>query len=152
MTRYEHGNYPSSVGRNAYGDCLLATLDLEPGTIVARFEGPRVLWDDVPESELCHALLLEDGLWLVPETTARYVNHSCAPNCAIDDELFVRTTSFVRRGDELTFSYNSITAEEATARPEDLFWDDRWTFQCQCGAANCAGLINGYRVVKEAKR
>ena len=70
---------------------LFATTALAVGTTVERFAGPTVLWRDVPVSEVCHAILLEGEEWMVPTTAARFINHSCAPNCTVDDTLAVIT-------------------------------------------------------------
>lgn len=125
---------------------LFATTALAVGTTVERFAGPTVLWRDVPVSEVCHAILLEGEEWMVPTTAARFINHSCAPNCTVDDTLAVVTLRAVADGEELTFSYDSVTMAEWLAAPSSFFWDARWTFKCRCGAPACVGHVDRYRV------
>jgi hypothetical protein len=119
---------------------------LAVGTTVERFAGPTVLWRDVPVSEVCHAILLEGEEWMVPTTAARFINHSCAPNCTVDDTLAVITLRAIADGEELTFSYDSVTMAEWLAAPSSFFWDARWTFKCRCGAPACVGHVDRYRV------
>jgi hypothetical protein len=141
--------YPARVTTTAYGLGLIATAALGPGTIVARFEGPVVTRDDVPAEEAAHALWVEGDQWLLPRSDARYANHSCAPNCRVDDDLNLVTIRAVNRGTELTISYNTVSRAEWEAyrrHPEHYAWDRRWSFDCQCGAVNCVGRIDGYRV------
>ncbi|MCX5805855.1 MAG: SET domain-containing protein-lysine N-methyltransferase [Proteobacteria bacterium] len=140
--------YPAKVSKNSLGQCLTAADNLDPGTIVARFEGDVVEYKDVPENEICHVLLTGKDKWLICYGPARYINHSCEPNCIITDDLTVVTTCKVQDGEELTISYNTITLEEFEKDPECFFWDDRWSFKCQCGSRKCQEIINCYMIVK----
>jgi uncharacterized protein len=41
---------------------------------------------------------------------ARYINHSCAPNCytqVIGDTIWIRASRNIRRGEELTYDYRT---------------------------------------------
>jgi hypothetical protein len=135
------------VGENACGQCLIATADLPEKTLVATFDGPVMhSWGEVPPDQIRYAIGLYDGEWLIPLTDARYLNHSCDPNCRISDDLEVFTVRPVRSGEELTISYNHADAAEYRARPETYFWDPRWNFTCRCGVANCVGEVNGYKL------
>jgi hypothetical protein len=65
-----------------------------------------------------------------------YLNHSCAPNVAIDVERMVVTAIRpIAAGDELTFFYPSTE------------WDMAQPFQCWCGAEGCLGWVEGARHV-----
>lgn len=134
-----HSTHPSRIATTAYGRCLLADADLPAGTPVARFSGPLVSYQEVSSEEVCHAILIAPDQWLVPHTPARYINHSCSPNCLVNDDLDVVTLRPVRSGEELTISYNTASAGESLPP-----WDERWTFRCQCGSAGCQGLVNGW--------
>lgn len=67
---------------------------------------------------------------------ARYINHSCDPNCyaIIDDHqpptlrIFVCAGRRIRVGEEITYDYEF--AEEDKKLP------------CFCGAASCSGTLN----------
>lgn len=134
--------YPSRVEfrQNGYR-CLTATRDIAAGERVQRFVGPIVARADVPETEICHAILLDDEgrQWQLVESDARYANHSCDPNCVVDDGNYLVTRRRVAAGQELTFAYN-FAEEGSDPGP----WDSRWTFRCLCGAANCQGVIDRY--------
>jgi SAM-dependent methyltransferase len=130
---------------NDYGRCLRAARDVPAGTFVVRFAGPVVEHRDVPVEEIGYALLMSDGRYLVPENDARLINHSCEPNCAFVDDVDVVTLRPVRRGEELTVSYDEVDPADHAARPEIYRWDDRWTFACRCGSARCVGWVARYR-------
>lgn len=132
--------YPAKVITCAYGKGLIATKTVLANTKIQRFIGAIVTFEQIPPQEICYALLIADQQWLIPTTDARYINHSCEPNCIIDDNLFVITNQVVTAGTEFTFSYNTVTKGEN----DPGTWDQRWTFNCNCGAKNCQGLINRY--------
>ncbi len=136
-TRNMQSGCPARVSENGYGRSLVATADLPAETTVARFAGPVVpVYEDVPQDEVRHAILIGPRQWMVPETPARFMNHSCHPNCRVNDDLDVVTLRPVRAGEEFTISYDSAhSSEELPA------WDVRWSFDCRCGAINCRGRI-----------
>lgn len=71
----------------------------------------------------------------------KYLNHSCQPNGEIDtSELTFRALRKIDQGEECTFNY--LTTEYDMAAP----------FDCRCGAANCFGLIRGYKHLSAEQR
>lgn len=140
-------SYPSRVEESPEtGRGLVAAAALPAGTEIARFEGETRSWRDVPADAVRHAILLEGDSWMVPRSCARWLNHSCAPNCAVGDDLGVRTNRPVAEGEQLTISYDRVTLADWLAEPEAHFWDARWSFDCRCGAAGCVGRVDRYRV------
>ena len=65
-------------------------------------------------------------------------NHSCEPNCFFDTTTmnFV-TVKRIKAGDEFTFFYPSAE------------WAMDQAFQCNCGTANCIGMIKGAKYLSE---
>jgi uncharacterized protein len=62
---------------------------------------------------------------------ARFINHSCAPNCEAEwdeDHLWVVAVRDIQPGEELTFNYGY-----------DL--EDYHEYPCCCGAPECVGYI-----------
>jgi len=63
-----------------------------------------------------------------------FLNHSCAPNTALDFErLELRAVRPIAAGEELNFNY--LSSE----------WDMAAPFACVCGAPHCHRLIRGFR-------
>ena len=63
--------------------------------------------------------------------TARYINHSCDPNCESDiikEKVWIIALKDIKKGEELTYDYGY-----------DI--DDYESHPCKCGAKNCAGYI-----------
>lgn len=75
---------------------------------------------------------------------ARYVNHSCAPNCEADEiggRIFITSIRDIPAGAELTYDYNMEP-------PQPLPRDWRRRYACRCGASRCRGTI----VIRPRKR
>ena len=119
------------VQKCSYGKCLVATDDLRINSIVEKFSGPIVSFNDIPNSQICYVLLVEKDRWMIPKSKARYINHSYSPNCIIDDNLYIYTTRNVFKGEELTIGYNFIRSGEYPGE-----WDERWSFKCNCNSQN----------------
>lgn len=114
--------------------------DLPAGTVVQHWEGKIVQgFKNVPEKMQCYAILLDDDKWMVPTSDAQYANHSCSPNCEVNDNLDIITIKPVKKGEELCFDY-CITYEGE----EPGEWNSTWTFACKCGSKKCRGLIDKY--------
>jgi uncharacterized protein len=139
--------YPSYVDRTPTGRGLIAAENLEEGAVVERLEGRAVPYNKIPESELQNAFELDDDRWMVPQSDARYISHSCDPNCYISGKLDVITTRRVLKGEELTIMYNEVTVEKYMSHGSTLpKWDDRRSFDCRCGTPRCLGRIDRYVV------
>jgi hypothetical protein len=139
--------YPSFVDQTPIGRGLIAAESLPESTVVERLEGRVVPYSKIPETELRNAFELDDDRWLVPQSDARYINHSCSPSCYISGKLDVITLRKVLRGEELTIMYNEVTIEQYMSKGSVLpLWDDRRSFDCRCGVPRCLGRIDRYVV------
>ena len=139
--------YPSKVVENLFGKgkALVATKNLLIGVIVEKFEGPIIKYADVRKDMICHAIYVGDkkgdDKWVDSKTSAIRANHSCNPNCMVDDDLNLITIKRIKKGEELKYSYNLLNDGE---KASDFFWDDRWNFECKCSSKNCQKKIDRY--------
>lgn len=81
-----------------------------------------------PERLEHYAYRLRDGNYLLCWDFARYMNHSCEPNCinpGLDFELAVVD---IAPGEQLTNDYVALNLERV--------------MPCACGAASCRGLVD----------
>jgi SET domain-containing protein len=79
---------------------------------------------------------------------ARWINHSCDPNCDTfeeDKRIFVRAIRDIRPGEELTYDY-AIEAGEPLTREVKSRWP------CWCGAKKCRGTVLVSTPSKKKKR
>ncbi len=64
---------------------------------------------------------------------ARYINHSCKPNCEVDikrGRIWISSIKNIKCGDELTYDYGY-----------EFDKDDYKDHDCKCGSKNCIGFI-----------
>lgn len=64
---------------------------------------------------------------------ARYINHSCNPNCEVDivnNEIWISSIKKIRKGEELSYDYGF-----------EFDKDDFKDHICKCGSKNCIGYI-----------
>ena len=64
---------------------------------------------------------------------ARYINHSCDPNCEVDiikNRIWISSIKSIKKNEELTYDYGY---------PFDK--DDYSDHKCMCGSKNCVGYI-----------
>ena len=120
-----------------HGTGGFACADLPAGTRVIEYVGERI--DKRESLARCmrgEAFVFDlDEEWDVDGNvdwnSARFLNHSCAPNCEaelIDGHIWIITIRPVSRGEELTFNYGY-----------DL--TDYCEHPCRCGAPGCVGYI-----------
>lgn len=136
-----HGRpYPSTPIDGPYGKALVATEDCPVGTVMEKFEGLVVEYSELGSDDIIYTLyFLQHGQWkwMIASTPAIYANHSCRPNATINDKQEIVAIRPIKAGEHVEYVYNIGTAEDK--------WDPLWTFECQCGAKKCQGLVDAYR-------
>jgi SET domain-containing protein len=78
---------------------------------------------------------------------ARFINHSCDPNCdAIIEKrrVYIESNRTIRKGEELAYDYNYERTPKTTKADERLY-------KCLCGAAECRGTILSAKVTLPKK-
>jgi SET domain-containing protein len=68
---------------------------------------------------------------------ARFLNHSCDPNCDViveDKRLWIETIRDVEPGEELVYDYAFILPERHTPAAKRRY-------PCRCGSTSCRGTI-----------
>lgn len=67
----------------------------------------------------------------VPRNKARFINHSCSPNCKIEiikDHIWIISKRDIKKGEELNYNY-CYSIEDCLNHP------------CKCRNKNCVGYI-----------
>jgi SET domain-containing protein len=72
----------------------------------------------------------------VDGNAARFINHSCDPNCdaVIDGRIWIESIRDIAPGEELAYDYAYVLEERHTPAAKRRF-------PCHCGAATCRGTI-----------
>jgi SET domain-containing protein len=114
-----------------------AKMAIRQGTRVVEYVGERIskaesLRRCESNNECIFALNSEQDLdGSVAWNPARFINHSCAPNCEArmeNERIWVVATREIQPGEESTFNYGY-----------DL--EDYQDYPCRCGSPNCVGHI-----------
>jgi SET domain-containing protein len=69
--------------------------------------------------------------------SARWINHSCDPNCEADEEdgrIFIKALRDIRPGEELSYDYGLIIDERYTPKLKA-------EYPCWCGSKACRGTL-----------
>ena len=130
------------------GKGLFAVRRIRRGTRIMEYLGDRITpeeadmrYDD-DAAERPHTFLFTVTKRLVIDggshgNDARFINHSCDPNCEAvieDRRIFIESIRTIQPGDEITFDYH--LERDGPYRSE---WDERYA--CHCGAENCRGTL-----------
>ena len=135
---------PSGIeGRGAF-----ATRHIDPGVRLIEYAGERLTpaaaearYPDLEGGRhQTYLFAIDDDVVVdaaVNGNEARFINHSCAPNCdAVIDggRIWIETVHDIEPGEELAYDYAYVLNERHTPAAKRRF-------PCQCGAATCRGTI-----------
>ena len=121
------------------GKGLFAGQAITKDTIISRYIGTKISKEQSARAlahgnaYICYLNDRYDIDGATLQNPARYINHSCDPNCALQTTaraIWVVALRDIPAGEELTHQYNYEYDPE------------RYTdFPCCCGANNCVGYI-----------
>jgi SET domain-containing protein len=142
-----------------HGKGVFAVRNIPEGTRIVEYRGERLTdeqverrygeWDGKPE----HTFLFEVSRGVCIDAArrgnaARYVNHSCEPNCEAveeDGRIFIEAIEDIPAGAELTYDY-SLEPADVPRRA--------WVraYGCRCGASACRGTMVDARLTSARTR
>jgi SET domain-containing protein len=141
-----------------HGRGIFATRHISSGKRIIEYVGERITPEEADErydddqADHPHILLFTvdkhtviDGA--VDGNEAKYINHSCEPNCeAVNDDghIFIEAIRDISRGEELTYDYQLERAGRFRAE-----WKER--YRCRCGTPSCRGSMLAPRKKKPQK-
>lgn len=138
-----------------HGNGVFATAAIVAGERIIRYKGALRTHDEVDEEyggqeENGHTFLFTVNDDYVIDgnhnsNVARWINHSCDPNCEAvveeddkgrshKDKVFIEAIRDIAAGEELTYNYGIVLEERHTPKLKKL-----WA--CHCGADNCTGTL-----------
>lgn len=138
-----HGNGVFALKKISKGDTILQYK----GRLLAHIQADRI-YADVPDDGHTFLFTLNQHYVIdanVGGSTARWINHSCAPNCEAvihedadedprEDKVMIEAIRDIQPGEELSYNYG-ITLDEAHTPRMKKIW------ACRCGAAACSGTM-----------
>lgn len=137
-----------------HGNGMFAVAAIAKGTRLIEYKGQRRTHEEVDagdggDIESGHTFLFTlNDAWVIDANiegnAARWINHSCEPNCEavlVEDEdapknsrVFIEAIRSIQLGEELTYDYGITLAQRHTPRLKAI-----WA--CRCGSKKCTGTM-----------
>jgi SET domain-containing protein len=132
-----------------HGNGVFAARDIAPGERIIQYAGREISWDEAQARAAAqggphnHTFFFSLANGNVVDggdhgNDARYINHSCEPNCeAIEEDdgsIFIYALHYIDKDEELNYSYPLIYEGRHTPAIKRAF-------ACRCGAAPCSGTM-----------
>ena len=131
-----------------HGKGVFALVDIAPGEPLIEYTGEVITWAEALDrhphdpSDPNHTFYFHIDEDHVIDAkyggnSARWINHSCAPNCEADIEdgrVFIRSKRAIRAGEELFYDYGLVIDEPLTPKLKAQY-------PCWCGAPRCRGTL-----------
>jgi SET domain-containing protein len=167
MSASRNGRKPFYVVRNSHihGKGVFAARYIRKGTRILEYTGEHIDNDeadrryDDTKMKRHHTFLFTldkntviDGAGSTGGGDARFINHSCDPNCEAvitGKKIFIHALRGIEPGTELAYDYQYERTGKNDAALEKYYF-------CKCGADNCRGSImkpakKAHRRVSRAK-
>jgi len=133
-----------------HGRGVYAARKIRAGERIIEYRGEIISWKEADRrppsdpNDPHHTFLfsLDDGKRVIDASVkgndARWINHSCDPNCETEESdsgrVFVEALRDISRGEELNYDYCLIIDEKITKKLKRQY-------ECRCGAATCRGTM-----------
>jgi SET domain-containing protein len=131
-----------------HGRGVFATRRIAAGERILEYRGEIIDWTealrrhphDPDDPHHTFYFSLEDGTVIDAKhggNSARWINHSCAPNCEADEQdgrVFIHALRDLRAGEELFYDYGLVIDERYTPTLKRQY-------ACRCGARRCRGTM-----------
>lgn len=131
-----------------HGRGVFAVAEIAAGEVLVEYTGERIDWDEAMDrhphdpAQPNHTFYfgLDDGTVidaLYGGNSARWINHSCDPNCEADEvngRVFIKALRDLMPGEELFYDYGLTVDERYTPKLKK-------EYACHCGAPHCRGTM-----------
>lgn len=109
--KYTVGNFKLRVGKSETGKGLFAVDPIPKGSCIIEYTGDIVNEKDQYTNRSRYLFWVDKNVMIngnVPSNKARYINHSCRPNCEADGpkgKIFIFAIKNIKVGEELNYHY-----------------------------------------------
>jgi len=146
-------------GSGVHGKGAIALKTIRKGTRLVEYVGEHISpaesdrrYDDTKVKNHHTFLFSVDNRKVIDATfggnEARFINHSCDPNCdAIIEKrrVYIEANRTIRPGEELAYDYNYERTPKTTKADEKLY-------RCLCGSSECRGTILSAKLTVKKKK
>jgi len=131
-----------------HGKGVFAVQDIAEGEVIIEYVGEIIDWQtaqdrhphDPKQPNHTFYFHVDDNRVIDAKhggNSARWINHSCDPNCfadEIDGRIFITALQNIHAGEELNYDYGLIIEERYTPKLKA-------EYPCWCGSSNCRGTL-----------
>ncbi|MBC8745280.1 SET domain-containing protein [Paraburkholderia sp. WC7.3g] len=131
-----------------HGKGVFALEPIAAGERLIEYKGERITWKEAlrrhphnpAEPNHTFYFALDNGKVIdgkVNGNSARWINHSCAPNCEaeeIDGHVYVHALRDIAEGEEVFYDYGLVIDARQTKKLKK-------EYECRCGARKCRGTM-----------
>ncbi len=137
-----------------HGRGVYAGRPIRKGERIVEYKGERITWkqadrrppSDPDDPNHTFFFALSDGRHVIDAAVggnpARWINHSCDPNCETaesdDGRVFIEARRDIKAGEELFYDYGLVIDERITPTLKKQY-------RCLCGARDCRGTMLALR-------
>lgn len=110
---------------------VFAALPIKKDERLIEYTGRKLTPAQTDRSKSDYIFKLNNRVCIDGKNTARYINHSCTPNCEAEIDrghIWIKSIRAIKKGEELVYNY-SYDLEESKDYP------------CACKTRRCAGFI-----------
>jgi uncharacterized protein len=138
-----------------HGKGVFAAMPLAKGERIIEYKGERISWKEAlrrhphnpDEPNHTFYFALENGKVIdgkVDGNSARYINHSCAPNCEAEEKegrVIIYALRAIKEDEELYYDYGLVIDGRITKKLKK-------EYECRCGAKKCRGTMLALKTKK----
>jgi hypothetical protein len=130
------------IGDCRFGKGIFACSKIREGEVILRFTGPLIDSEKVDAKGIreCDPLQIGPGTYMDIGPPGVFVNHSCAPNAGIRDDVKLVAIAEINAGEEIFYDYSTTMC------------DEHWTLSCLCGSPLCRGNIGDFKELPSQTR
>jgi uncharacterized protein len=131
-----------------HGKGVFALAPLAKGERIVEYTGQLITWKqalrrhphDPADPNHTFYFHIDDGRVIdgkFGRNAAKWINHSCQPNCETDEDggrVWIIARRAIKAGEELNYDYGLILDGRHTAKIKK-------EFECRCGSRKCRGTL-----------
>lgn len=134
-----------------HGRGVFALQDIAEGETIIEYVGEVISWKEADRrhpnnpQDPNHTFYfsIKNGKKVIDAAvggnSARWINHSCKPNCEADEDddshrVFIKALRNIKAGEELNYDYGLIIDQKYTKKLKK-------EYECRCGAKKCRGTM-----------
>ncbi len=116
--RPKTAKYQLRVGKSITGKGLFALESIPKGVRIIEYIGREIPPEMQYTSRSKYLFEITEKKWIdgnIPENIAKYVNHSCRPNCEVEivkQHIYIYSKRKILPGEELTYDYGKEYFDE----------------------------------------